>query len=228
MKIYTKQIDFNTIKEPWDNHLWTHRENTPYSSMLMRGGHDPQIKEKYKWRAFGAYMGNSLLGVNAGHKSGNRDYRTRGLWVSQRSRGTGVAQLLFSVMENQAKNECCRWLWSYPRLAALPAYQKAGYVSYGEPDLGEFDHCVKARKDLSSITTSIYQNINSENPMMDAFWIDSMDKLEDKEILLGQNYEIRGEFVHITQHWVNDLYETIEKKPLTLIRGDLNNKDHVL
>ena len=64
--------------------------------------------------------------------------------------------------------------------------------------------------------------------MMDAFWIDSMDKLEDKEILLGQNYEIRGDRIHITQHWVNDLYETIEKKPLTLIRGDLNNKDHVL
>ena len=34
-------------------------------------------------------------------------------------RGKGIAQKLFELAETQAKNECCRWLWSYPRLSRI-------------------------------------------------------------------------------------------------------------
>lgn len=231
-EIVFRQLSWNEIKPIWDKKLWSYREdNRPHSSMTMKGGSDYTIHDRYKWRAYGAVKINNrrvetIVGCNAGHKSGPRDYRTRGLFVEDSVRGLGIAGELFSLLETQAKMECCRWLWSYPRLSALPVYQKMGFEPYGATDKGEFDHCVKARKDLSIVVTNVYRL--DDNPMEDYGFQSAIESLDKKEILLGQNEEVRGNFIHITQHWVNDQYIVKQGEPVLSIRGNLDNEHHVL
>ena len=231
MSISYRQINYEEISPLWDI-LWPNQEHNPYSSMCMLGGTNVRIRDMYKWRAWGAFtQANQLIGCNAGHKSGSDEYRTRGLWVSERHRGMGIAQQLFARLELQAKNEQCRWLWSYPRLASLPAYQKAGYQTFGDTDRGEWDDCVRAKKDLSLVTTTVWNLF--ENPLEDELWLKEIDILDKQGILLGQNEEVRGNHVHITQLWCNDKWcqphsAIGEKNPLKTISGDLSNSDHVL
>ena len=228
-----KRIEFIDIVPYW-NKLWGDRIHTVYSSMLMRGNHDYHIKDTYKYRCWCAYDSarkDRIVGVMAGHKSEPLCYRTRGLWVDPDYRGQGIAQGLFALAELQAKNEHCRWLWSYPRLAALPAYMKSGYVAYGEPDLGEYDHCVRAKKDLSVLTTSVW-NID-DSPIEDSMWLDQINIWEMQGSLLGQNEQVRGTFIHITQHWVNEMYMQPmgaigARENVRIVVGDLDNADHVL
>lgn len=216
MKLDIKQIDYDTIYPVW-NILWPGQDHRSHSAMVMKGGHDSEIHEKYKWRGWAVYDGYGIVGVMAGHKSGPREYRTRGLWVKETHRGQGIANMLFAMAEKQAKNECCRWLWSYPRLQALGAYQKAGYESFGKPDRGEWDDCVRAKKDLSLITTTVW-NIE-QNPLEDPKWLQNIDLWDEQGILLGQNEEIRNDrYIHITQHWVNELYSY----PLAALGTDIS------
>jgi len=230
--IAVKSIKYPDILDSWRK-LWkSRRDLESHSSMLMMGGHDPEIKNTFKWSAYAVYDWDKIVAVNAGHKSSKRDYRTRGLWVDETHRGRGLAKQMFEKLEHQAKSECCRWLWSYPRLAALPAYINSGYVPFGKAEHGEFDQCTRARKDLSHITTTIWQINNS--PVENDVWIEAVDDLDKKGFLLGQNEEVRGDHIHITQHWVNDLYATplagvLELDPVdSIIQGDITNTHHVL
>ena len=235
-KMKYKKINYEDISPYWDI-LWPGQLHQPYSSMLMREqngfyGHDNRIQDKYKWRGWCVFEDHRIQGVMAGHKSADKEYRTRGLWVGEKYRGQGIAQKLFELAEEQAKNECCRWLWSYPRLQALGAYQKAGYESYGPTDRGKWDDCVRAKKDLSIITTTVW-NV-TESPLENKKWLDEIDLMEDQGVLLGQNEEVRNNFVHITQHWVNDLYckplvaVGDKVQPVKEIKGDLKDPLHVL
>lgn len=227
-----KRVEYPDILPYWEM-LWPGRDHSVYSSMLMRGGIDHHIKDEYKHRCWIAFDDTNMrtAGVMAGHKSESLCYRTRGLWVNPAYRGQGVAQGLFALAELQAKNEHCRWLWSYPRLSALPAYMKSGYEPYGEPDLGEFDHCVRAKKDLSVVTTTVW-NID-DAPIEDVLWLDQIDVWEMQGSLLGQNEEVRGTFIHITQHWVNEMYcqpmgAVGNRECIRLTQGDVDHPDHVL
>lgn len=227
---YITRIDFPDILPYWAV-LWPGQDHQQFSSMLMMGKHDHHIKDKFKWRGWAVKNGSRTVGVNAGHKSAKGHYRTRGLWVAQDFRGKGIGQMLFNAAEEQAKNEHCRWLWSYPRLQALGAYQKAGFESYGPTNRGEWDDCVRAKKDLSIITTTVWSLF--ENPLEDQAWLEHIDMLDKDGILLGQNEEVRGNVIHITQHWLNDLVrqELVvpgNRNPLQVIKGDPSNNAHVL
>lgn len=206
MNIVIKQIDYETILTAWDR-LWPGRDNSPYSSMLMLGGYDTDIPEKFKWRAWGAFdlkpatasIGvydkapvAKLVGVNAGHKSAPRDYRTRGLWVDPAYRGHGIAGKLFAQLEQQAENECARWLWSFPRLPSLPAYMASGYMPYGETVHADFEQNVRARKDLSVLVTEVYEQMPTD-----------ADALESAGVLLGENSQASTGGYIVTRHFVN-------------------------
>jgi GNAT superfamily N-acetyltransferase len=232
MDLVIKSIKYDDILPSWRK-LWRSRQDLEsHSAMLMMGGHDPEIKNTFKWSAYAVYDWDKCVAVNAGHKSSKRDYRTRGLWVDETHRGRGIAKMMFEKLEHQAKSECCRWLWSYPRLAALPAYINSGYVPFGKPEHGEFDQCTRARKDLSYLTTTVWSVDN--NPCESQQWVEAVDELDKKGFLLGQNEEVRGNHIHITQHWVNDLYATpmVGVKnfmdPVERVYGELNNPIHVL
>ena len=84
------RIEFDDISEVWDN-LWPGQTHKSHSAMKMMGGTDYTIQDWYKWRGWKITQGNSIVGVMAGHKSGKREYRTRGLWVKETHRGKGIA-----------------------------------------------------------------------------------------------------------------------------------------
>lgn len=227
-----KRINYTTILPAWEK-LWPGREHFSHSSMRMMGGHSPEIRDTYKWSAFGVYDKTRLVGVNAGHKTSQFDYRTRGLWVDPDYRGKGIAHQLFEKMEEQAKFEGSRWLWSFPRLASLPAYMKAGYIPYGDTVHADFEQNVKAKKDLSVLVTSVFK---LDDPILDSNWYQEVEALENANKLLGQNEEVRGNFLHVTQLYVNEFYtmwdlDTVKArlpKPVYQVVGDYKHKDHVL
>jgi GNAT superfamily N-acetyltransferase len=232
--IIIKKVEFEDIIPGWEK-LWPGREYDPYSSMLRLGGYDPRIRDEYPYTCIAAYDWDNkgkLVGVQLGHKSAKRDYRTRGLWVDPNSRGQGIAQMLFERMEMYAKTQAARYLWSFPRLSSLPAYMKAGYEPYGEPVKAEYEQNVKAQKDLSVIYTSVW-HVN-EYPFENLkLMVDTADK---HGLLLGQNEEVRGNSIHVTQHWINDYYAdgffvSIDndktQKPSVIKKGDLMSPLHV-
>ena len=226
----TGYVEYKTIIPYWDV-LWPDQDHRQHSAMLMRGGHDSDIHTKYKWRGWAVKERGQIIGVMAGHKSSSREYRTRGLWVKDGHRGRGVARQLFQAAEAQAKMECCRWLWSYPRLQALGAYQKAGYEPFGPTERGLWDDCIRAKKDLSVVTTTVW-NL-TDNPLENLDWTTEVDSFDQQNFLLGQNEEVRDKFIHVTQHWVNEDYcyplaGIGDISPITEKRGDLEDPLHVL
>jgi GNAT superfamily N-acetyltransferase len=81
---------------------------------------------------FAAYDNERIIGVNSGHKTADKLYRSRGLWVDPNYRKQGVAQLLFESTETQARLEGCDAVWSIPRKTALSAYQRFGFETVGD------------------------------------------------------------------------------------------------
>lgn len=235
--IVIKKVEFEAIIPAWEK-LWPGRDYDPYSSMLRLGGYDPRIRDEYPYTCVAAYDWDNkgkLVGVQVGHKSSKRDYRTRGLWVDPNSRGQGIAQMLFERMEMYAKTQAARYLWSFPRLSSLPAYMKAGYEPYGEPVKAEYEQNVKAQKDLSVIYTGVW-HVN-DFPLDNYNFTSAVENYDNTGILLGQNEEVRGNLVHVTQHWVNDYYadnffDGIKSnkipEPLDIKKGDLTSPLHVL
>ena len=125
---------FQDVKNIWNEKLWPDRKSTikEMSSMQYLGGFDMAIYEKYKPTFFIVKYGNTIVGVNSGHRTKDRLYRSRGIWVDPEYRRHGVAQLLFDMTEKQAKKENCDAVWSMPRKSALSAYEKFGFVKQGD------------------------------------------------------------------------------------------------
>jgi len=84
---------------------------------------------------------------------------------------------------------------------------------------------------LSVLTTTVW-NID-DCPIEDSMWLDQINIWEMQGSLLGQNEEVRGTFIHITQHWVNEMYMQPmgaigARENVRTVVGDLDNADHVL
>lgn len=136
--MHTKRLDFNTVKDIWQGHLWPDRSSAieTHSAMTWPFQGNP---EQYDMKVFdypatfwGTYIDSKLVGVNSGHKTTNLQYRSRGIWVDPEYRKRGVAQILFIMTAHQAKVEGCEMLWSIPRKTALPAYTKFGFETVGD------------------------------------------------------------------------------------------------
>lgn len=136
--MHTKRLDFDTVKDIWQDHLWPNRTSTieTHSAMTWPFQGNP---EQYDMKVFdypatfwGVYLDNKLVGVNSGHKTTDEQYRSRGIWVDPEYRKRGVAQMLFIMTAHQAKFEGCEMLWSIPRKTALPAYTKFGFETVGD------------------------------------------------------------------------------------------------
>jgi GNAT superfamily N-acetyltransferase len=130
-------IDFKDIEPVWRERLWPGRTSAieTHSAMTWPFGNvaakfDMTIFD-YPATFFAAYSDNKLVGVNSGHKTTDTLYRSRGLWVDPDYRKLGIAQLLFSSTEMQARLEGCSAIWSIPRKTALPSYQRFGFETVG-------------------------------------------------------------------------------------------------
>jgi len=125
-----KEIDFETIHLAWKKELWSDREDIrPVSSMTYNRKYDMTVYDLSISNPIylGYYVNDVLVGVNSGHIVGNREYRSRGLWVDEKFRGQNIGkQLLISVID-QGKIQNSLYTWSLPRKQSLYAYLSAGF-----------------------------------------------------------------------------------------------------
>ena len=158
MKI--KEIDFETIKDIWLQELWINRKSEikPVSSIKLGGGYDMNIYN-YHPTFWSVVNEHKIIGVNSGFQTNDCSYRSRGIWVDQNFRRTGVATMLMEAVENQAKKENCSVLWSIPRKSALSFYENFGFTKMGEffdegMEFGPNCYATKRIKDDEHITTA--------------------------------------------------------------------------
>jgi|TARA_R110002124_G_scaffold135311_1_gene298245 GNAT superfamily N-acetyltransferase len=133
----TTKISFDTILPIWQDKLWPNRQSAiePVSAMTwpFEGSPEPIDMRIFDYKPvfWGVYKDNKLVGVNSGHRTGNTQYRSRGIWVDPDYRGQGIAQRLFTLTEHQALVEGCLLVWSIPRKTALSSYTKFGFETVG-------------------------------------------------------------------------------------------------
>ena len=96
--------------------------------MLLGGGYDLSIHERYRPFFLGAFTTNGdLVGAISGHRTSPDSFRSRGLFVAPGYRGLGIAhELLFEVC-CLAWSEGSNLVWTYPRQSAWPVYHKFGF-----------------------------------------------------------------------------------------------------
>lgn len=127
-------ITFDQIKEVWTNKLWPGRESPikGMSSMMLLGGFDMSVYDKYRGVYYGAFINDELVGVNSGHQLSTEMYRSRGLWVNPDYRGNGIAKQLLLVLDNDARSKGCKYIWTMPRESAWPCYRSCDYHLVGD------------------------------------------------------------------------------------------------
>jgi len=133
-----KTIEWETIQPIWQTELWPDRISAIETHSAMTWPYGTQQADieysifDYDVKFVGAYDGDKLVAVNSGHLTDPNEYRSRGLWVDPVYRGRGIAQSMFSVLENHAFNQGAMLMWSLPRISALKCYQRYGFDSVGE------------------------------------------------------------------------------------------------
>jgi len=80
---------------------------------------------------WGAFDNAKLVGVNSGHMTLDRLYRSRGLFVFPEYRGFGIGQKLLMKTIAQAIHEKAIVCWSYPKKAAERSYNSQNFQSLG-------------------------------------------------------------------------------------------------
>ena len=132
------QSTFDEIYDTWHDKLWPCRVSKiePMSSLYWQLPNtkikDKTIFDKYTPTFWTIMSGDNIVGVNSGFRTGEKIYRSRGLYVDEEYRNKGLSQILLRQAILQGKREDCHWIWSMPRKVALPAYQKMGFKKRGK------------------------------------------------------------------------------------------------
>ena len=137
--IIIKKITFDEISEVWEKYL-PNMSLEPNSAMncmkqLVLDENDQYIQtdtydlenQKFTPTFWGAFDNEKLVGVNSGHMTLDRMYRSRGLYVNENYRGKGIGQKLLLKTTSQGYHENAIAIWSYPKLDAWSTY---GYVGF--------------------------------------------------------------------------------------------------
>ena len=80
---------------------------------------------------WGAFHNDKLVGVNSGHMTLGRLYRSRGLVVLPEYRKKHIAQKLLMKTIAQAIHEKAIVCWSYPKMSAEKVYHTQNFISSG-------------------------------------------------------------------------------------------------
>lgn len=148
---YCESCSFKDIEPIWSRELWPGRISAiePNSAMKWQGGiHMPLMQSTATfWRLVptdAEPTPENILGVLSGHFGGEiespseRSYRTRGLWVSPEVRRAGGASMLMTAAFEQAAQENCPLVWTFPRESSMSFYESMGFKQVG-PWIGEDD-----------------------------------------------------------------------------------------
>ena len=138
-----KKITWDQILHVWKEHLpnMALEKNSAMCLFLNNG----KILEK-RWDEpmydlqnmefpatfWGAFDDDKLIGVNSGHMTLNKFYRSRGLYVQEEYRKKHIGRKLLMKTMAQAKHEKAIACWSYPKNSAIKCYQSLGFHSSGQ------------------------------------------------------------------------------------------------
>jgi len=141
--IIIKKITFDEICEVWKKYL-PNMSLEPNSAMncmrqLILDENDQYVQtdtydlenQKFTPTFWGAFDNDKLIGVNSGHMTLNRIYRSRGLYVSEYYRVRGIGQKLLLKTISQGYHENAIAVWSYPKLDAWSTYSNVGFLQSG-------------------------------------------------------------------------------------------------
>ncbi|MFS4459361.1 GNAT family N-acetyltransferase [Bdellovibrio sp. HCB2-146] len=93
----------------------------------------------------GLFHQNQVIGVLSGHGTGQDGFRIRGLYVEPEFRNHGGAHLLMEGMRVESAKQGFTWMWSYPKLSALPVYEKFGFKIHPSSE-ADSEHVYVLRK----------------------------------------------------------------------------------
>ena len=124
-------IEVNDIYPVWSDFLWPVRDSIIEEHSAIIYGTYPYEYDtgvyKYKPTFFGLYLDDKLVGVNSGHMTGNRYYRSRGLYVFEEYRHRGFATALLKETIAQGRREGATHCWSMPRRSSMGPYYESGF-----------------------------------------------------------------------------------------------------
>lgn len=132
------ELSFDEIRQVWAEQLWPGRISPIETHSAMTW--PPTASQPYDTVAFdypvsfyGIRHDDALIAVNSCHLTTPDQMRSRGLWVhhDHRCKGWGTVLLLETV--RQAYEAGASMVWSVPRVAAIPTYQKAGFTVVSQP-----------------------------------------------------------------------------------------------
>jgi GNAT superfamily N-acetyltransferase len=139
-----KKISFKQILEVWKKHM-PNMSLEPTSAMncmkvlewdietelyVQIDTYDLQNMD-FTPTFWGAFDDDKLVGVNSGHMTVDRMYRSRGLFVFPEYRKKRLGQKLLLKTISQGYHEKAIGVWSYPSLDAWMTYHHAGYYLRG-------------------------------------------------------------------------------------------------
>ena len=81
----------------------------------------------YKAYFFAYLVDDNIVGVNSAHRSSEKEFRSRGLYVFEKYRNKGIGKKLLEYSIDLGKLEGCKTCWSVPRKTALSTYLAAGF-----------------------------------------------------------------------------------------------------
>ena len=133
MIIY-KKITWEEILPIWKEHLPNMALEQTSAMCLLLGHHSNKPRYDLKNLEFtptfwGAFDKDKLIGVNSGHMTLDRLYRSRGLFVFPEYRGFAIGQKLLMRTVAQGKHEKAIACWSYPTMGAMSTYR---WMQFGQ------------------------------------------------------------------------------------------------
>ena len=136
MIIY-KKITWEEILPIWKEHLPNMSLEQTSAMCLLLEHHSNKPRYDLKNMEFtptfwGAFDKDKLIGVNSGHMTLDRLYRSRGLFVFPEYRGQRTAQKLLLKTISQAYFEKAIACWSYPKRESWAPYNSTGFTHRGD------------------------------------------------------------------------------------------------
>ena len=106
------QSTFDEIYDTWHDKLWPDRVSKiePMSSLYWQLPNtiikDKTIFDKYTPTFWTIKSGDNIVGVNSGFRTGEKIYRSRGLYVDEEYRNKGLSQILLrqAILQGREKN----------------------------------------------------------------------------------------------------------------------------
>ena len=122
-----KRLTWEQVKPVWDTYLWPGRDSEPVTSMMYLGGYDLSYKDRDP-----IFIGiidddGAAIAVNSYVDTVGTEFRSRGLWVHPKYRGSGHARDMLKSMMSHVHELGGDTIWTMPRRGALEAYESVGF-----------------------------------------------------------------------------------------------------